>query len=1313
MKYLFYILGLLVLLGCDSGKQSSESSFSFSPQTEDINGTRFPLEDQPSPHTFPRPAMKVKKAALPETIPFGDKLPLVVNPLIQPLSSEPARVRIGEKNLAEPVMLNLTPDSVRSVLPEVILAKDPLMRSENPFSFSFYSRPHGLPHDDINSIIFDQKGYLWISTYGAGLVRFDGNYFSHYTTEKGLTDNFILDLIADNQGRLIFGTRTGGMIIFDGEMFLVFDKNNGFPNNRIETIFEDSQGNLWIGTFGAGVLKYNGTDFTQFDTYCGLAGNVIYAITEDQEGNIWMGTRGNGVSMFDGDTFTNYTTREGLSSDFITSLNFDGNGHLWIGTDGGGISVFTGDSFIHYNQESGFPDNEITVAYEGLDNQFWFGTRKGGLIKYDGTHFTRYTEADGLVNNFITSINEDYTGKLWVGTYGGGVGSFHGNVFRHYSENEGIPETFIRAILEDSQGNLWLGMNSEGVLKLDKGSDTIQWYTQNQGMEDNRLRTLYEDKSGNIWMGFFNQGISVFDGENFSTFDNDKLLSDISVISVLEQDNGTIWIGSYGDGLFKLEDDIVTQYTSENGLSNDYLRKILEDEHGNLWIATRDGGINYFDGESFTQFTSNEGMPTNDIFDIHIDRLGTLWIGTNGAGLLMLKNGELTIFTEQHGLGSNFIYSVLEGHDGNMWFGTRWGLSLFLGRSIHIGETESYQHISNAHARGIFFKTFTRDDGFMGIGVNSRAMLQTHDQTIWIGANDLLTAFYPENIVLDTRAPYIYLSWVGLFNEKLPWSELIHNQDSVITLSNGVRVDDYSFDSVSDWYGIPENLKLTHDNNYIVFSFSGITSGITGLLRFQHKLDGLEENWSQLSQNTEAHYGNLKPGSYTFRLRAMNKEGYSSDELEFSFVITPPWWLTWWAYIIYAFLLILLATGSYFYLRNLKIKKEKKKQEELELQQKVAVAQKSVEFKQNFLANMSHEIRTPLTGVLGMADLLFKTPLDETQADYLKTLIHSGENLREIINLVLDYSKIEAGKVKLQEEIFAFDKLLANADKLFTSICRKDIVLIKDADPGLPAFVKGDYNRVFQIISNLLSNAVKFTEKGSIRIKITEEGTDQKTNELKKIKISVSDTGRGISKEDEENLFKPFFQAEQSYNRSFEGTGLGLAICRELSEILGGSIGYERNKYKGCTFWFTFLAEVKKEPSAAGKEKIPEKKTSNGSLRILLVEDKAVNQKVITLILESMNHQVSLADNGKKAIEIFKSGKFDLILMDIQMPVMDGIAATQNLRTRFSKLPPIVGLSANAFEGDREKYIRLGMDEYLTKPVKESDFENLLQKLNL
>ncbi|TVQ07759.1 MAG: hybrid sensor histidine kinase/response regulator, partial [Bacteroidetes bacterium] len=1150
-------------------------------------------------------------------------------------------------------------------------------------------------------------------TYGAGLVRFDGNYFSHYTTENGLTDNFILNLIVDSQGRLIFGTRTGGMVIFDGEMFLVFDKNNGFPNNRIESIFEDSQGNLWIGTFGAGVLKYNGIDFLQFDTSCGLAGNVIYAVTEDEQGNIWMGTRGNGISTFDGNVFTHYTTANGLSSDFITSLNFDKNGDLWIGTDGGGISVFTGDTFMNYSQEYGFPDNEITVAYTGSDNELWIGTRRSGLIKYDGTHFTQFTEKDGLVNNFITSINEDYTGKLWVGTYGGGVGSFHGNVFRHYSEREGIPEPFIRALLEDSKGNLWLGMNSLGVLKLGKDSDTLHWYTQNQGMEDNRLRTLFEDKRGNIWMGFLNHGLSVFDGENFSTFDNDKLLSDIAVVSMLEQDSGVLWIASYGDGLFKLDNDTVIQYTSENGLSNDYLRKILEDEHGNLWIATRDGGINYFDGESFTQFTRNEGMPTNDIFDIHIDRLGTLWIGTNGAGLLMYKNGELTTFTEQHGLGSNFIYSVLEGHDGNMWFGTRWGLSLFLGRSIHIGETESYQHISNAHARGIFFKTFTRDDGFMGIGVNSRAMLQAQDQTIWIGANDLLTAFYPENIVLDTKAPYIYLSWVGLFNEKIPWSELIHKQDSVVSLSNGVRVDNYSYDSVTSWYGIPENLKLAHDNNYIVFSFSGITSSITGLLRYQHKLDGLEENWSLLSQNTEAHYGNLKPGSYTFRLRAMNKEGYSSDELEFSFVIAPPWWLTWWAYLVYAFLFILLATGSYFYLRDLKIKKGKKKQEELELQQQVAVAQKSVEFKQNFLANMSHEIRTPLTGVLGMADLLFKTPLNETQADYLKTLIHSGENLREIINLVLDYSKIEAGKVKLQEEIFSIDKLLADAEKLFISICRKDIVLIKDVDSYLPVFVKSDYNRIFQIISNLLSNAVKFTEKGSIRIKVSAETSEESYKDMKKIRIAVSDTGKGISNADQTNLFKPFYQAEQSYNRAFEGTGLGLAICKELSEILGGSIGYERNKFKGSTFWFTFLAKMEKEPEAASRENIPVKKSSNESLRILLVEDKAVNQKVITLILESMNHQVSLADDGKKAIEMFKTGSFDLILMDIQMPVMDGITATQNLKSRFSKLPPIVGLSANAFEGDREKYMRLGMDEYLTKPVKESDFENLLQKLNL
>ncbi|MBW6478715.1 MAG: PAS domain S-box protein [Bacteroidales bacterium] len=379
------------------------------------------------------------------------------------------------------------------------------------------------------------------------------------------------------------------------------------------------------------------------------------------------------------------------------------------------------------------------------------------------------------------------------------------------------------------------------------------------------------------------------------------------------------------------------------------------------------------------------------------------------------------------------------------------------------------------------------------------------------------------------------------------------------------------------------------------------------------------------------------------------------------------------------------------------------------LRNEVAIANQTVLFKQNFLANMSHEIRTPLTGVLGMIEILSRTSLDEKQLDYVNTLKLSTENLREIINQILDFSKIEAGQIQLKLRNFSKHNMFENAKKLYSTICRKDITLETFLDPEIPELIEADEYRLGQVMNNLLSNAVKFTHKGKICIDAKPEKFLDNENIL--IKVSVTDTGVGIRPETMERLFQPFEQIETEDARNFDGTGLGLSICKELVTLMGGEIGVESTPGEGSTFWFTFKARKVKNVKSRKLETI--KSTDENllkDLRILFAEDKIVNQKVILILLESMGHKVTVANNGHQVLEMFEPGKFDLILMDIQMPDMDGVTATRSLRERYNKLPPIVGLSANAFEGDREKYMNHGMDDYLTKPVSSEDFEFLISK---
>ncbi|TVQ19104.1 MAG: response regulator [Bacteroidetes bacterium] len=400
--------------------------------------------------------------------------------------------------------------------------------------------------------------------------------------------------------------------------------------------------------------------------------------------------------------------------------------------------------------------------------------------------------------------------------------------------------------------------------------------------------------------------------------------------------------------------------------------------------------------------------------------------------------------------------------------------------------------------------------------------------------------------------------------------------------------------------------------------------------------------------------------------------------------------------------------------RDISDRKQAEKEEEVkeELRKKVFLAEESLRFKQNFLANMSHEMRTPLSGILGMVEILTNTRLDEQQSDYVSTIMQSGENLREIINMVLDYSKIEAGKFKLKIKPFSFSSIPENTEKLFNSICKKPIVFQHTTDPELPLFIEADKLRITQVVSNLISNAVKFTEKGSITFLAELVTKDSGSGQIE-IKITISDTGKGIAEEAIDTLFQPFSQIEDIDTRHFEGTGLGLAICREIVEMHGGRVGVQSTLDKGSSFWFTFLATEALVDQNEQKVKIKKPTEKKGNLRILLVEDKKVNQKVITLTLKNLGHQITIAEHGQKAIEIFHPDEFDLVLMDIQMPVMDGITATTLLRKKYTQLPPIVGLSANAFEGDREKYMKQGLDEYLTKPLRKEEFKEVVEKFFL
>ncbi len=358
---------------------------------------------------------------------------------------------------------------------------------------------------------------------------------------------------------------------------------------------------------------------------------------------------------------------------------------------------------------------------------------------------------------------------------------------------------------------------------------------------------------------------------------------------------------------------------------------------------------------------------------------------------------------------------------------------------------------------------------------------------------------------------------------------------------------------------------------------------------------------------------------------------------------------------------------------------------------------KASKFKQDFLANMSHEIRTPMVGVIGMIDLLFKTTnLDDLQKEYVNIIHRSSLNLLDILNQILDLSKIEAGKFQLSPQNINLKELIhQNIDLFIATAKAKEISLTLDHSKEVPETILADNNRLTQIISNLIGNAIKFTDKGSI--KISTSLLSHKNDELT-IKIEIIDSGIGISKIDQENLFSRFSQFNEASIIAGEGSGLGLTICKKLVRLMQGEMGVKSELGKGSNFWFTFKAKVSKAPVTKEDKNILGSSSQKYNLHVLLVEDSDTSILVSQQILKYLGCTVDIAKDGRNALKMFKEDVYDLILMDINLPELNGVQISNLIRKNYNKIPPIIALTSNALPGDAERFIAKGLDDYITKP---------------
>jgi len=1214
--------------------------------------------------------------------------------------------------------------------------------------FTVYSRKQGLLSSFINCIFIDKEENIWIGSEDKGVfcirkeylspvngkIKAEGkNIFVNITSTHGLAENKVKCITQDKMGNIWIGTQNNGVSCWNAkygvelitesksgklpaDLFKNYYDKNGQASNAVYSIVEDNNGYLWLGMFGGGIYCFNpyadykagNTLFAKYSFEHGLVSNYVRIIFKDRKGNLWIGTRDGGVSCIE------ITANDGLKN--VKGVKYPGN-----------ITI------TNFSVLQGLTNNNVRSISEDKTGNLWFCTGDGGISRYNGKSFINYTTKQGLANNYVRCIFEDKEGNLWFGTWKGGVSCFDRRTFVTYTINQGLASNYINSIIQDRKGNIWFASESGGVSCLQGQGEfplkeqSFTNYTSLQGLPSNNIRTLFEDSKGNIWFGTLDKGLSCFDGNSFTNYSAEQGLTHQNINSISEDKNGTLWFGSEGGGLYSFNIDKFSQSKTA----------------------------------CFNNYKATDGLSGDIIYCVHVDKKGNLWVGSDGGGISLLKKEELDILYKTGETGNkkphfisittgsaesdNVIKGIVEYKNDIMAVGTSKGLILLI-------PVEKFQKIPalTTSNNGYIVKEFNSKTGFPVKDINGNcnnhgALYCDNKGMIWAGTGSDRTALVRINlgeIMINNAPPLVVLNNIRLNNDNLCWNNLLNdkkNPDSLALINEemsnfGHKLTDaernlmkkkyrkLSFQSLRRFYFIPENLVIPYKFNNISFEYSAIDPSGALQIKYQYMLEGYDKEWSPLTDKTSASFGNIYEGTYTFKLRACNADNIWSEPVTYTFRVLPPWYRNWWMYLVYLGLLVLIVR-LYILRRDIFHKNEKEILEQKvrlrtiqlqkaneEIKENIAIVEKTAQVKQQFLANVSHEIRTPMNVIMGMLNLVKETNLNKTQSDYIETIYSASENLLNIINDILDLNKIEAGKMSLKYQTFDIIEIIGKIKKLFEETARnKGIEFNVQIKNDVDRYVKADEKRIIQIVSNLVSNAIKFTRCGSVDLKLS---VKEKEGSNIVFLIEVSDTGIGITEEDQKRLFSLFSQLDNTLTRRHEGTGLGLVISKELAELLGGEIGVKSEYNKGSTFWFTFKAMISDENNLT-KESDNSKNFSEMKfdIEVLLVEDKPVNQKVEKLILENIGCKVSVAGNGKEAVDMVTAGnKYDLIFMDIQMPVMDGVEAVNILRKQYKYLPPVIGLSANALEGDAEKYIRLGMDDYISKPFTPQQLKEKIYK---
>ncbi|MCL4704711.1 response regulator [bacterium] len=1235
--------------------------------------------------------------------------------------------------------MTIAQNIIRSFL-IVFLAYSYAYAQDAGIKFERIGREQGLTASSVLSILQDRQGFMWFGTLD-GLFRFDGYSMTAYKHDPldstSLGNNQVFVVLEDHTGTLWLGTAGGGLNRFDRttEQFTRFKHDPNNPNSLsadvVSALYEDRSGSLWVGTWaGLNKLDLDTGRITRFVHDSREASSMnsfwIRAIGEDSLGAIWAGTDG-GISRLDPETgkFThfveNWNDPYGLSSNAVNAVFRDRAGTMWIGT-WGGLDRFDHKTRRFANFRAG---GRVSSICEDRTGALWVGTQNH-LLHFDKAtnRFTRFvhdpTNPNSVSSNTIQTIYENRTGVLWIGTNNGVNRLDRGQYrFKHLMHDpddaNSLSHRSVSTIHEGPTGALWIAWKKNsvngievGLDKLDRHTGQIERIFANLGNDDVRRRSeindIYQGRSGVLWLGL-PAGLGRYDPETkqFKLFEHDPndphSLSGNFVWRIHEDQTGTLWVGINKDGpttgidRFDREQgrfsriEFVQEISSGRNQRNG-VHSISEGQSGRLWFATMNYGIFALNPGSneLIQFNHEPDNPNSLshgwVGVVHEDREGILWAAPWYGGLNKLdpETGQVTIYTEKHGLASNYITSILEDDHGRIWLTTLNGLSRFDPRSAT-------------------FKNFDYSDGLLHTKYDLwNVSTKSRTGELFFGGENGVDYVQPDSIRDNPHLPPVVFTRFVRYNSSEASGQAI--------IEKGVT-EKRRFD-------------LTHEDHTLTFEFAALNYRAPHKNQYAYKLEGFHDDWIHLGNKHEVTLTNLDPGEYTLRVKGSNNDGVWNEEGAALVInISPPWWRTGWAYTVYVTLFGLALYG----LRRFELRRT---QLQNELEKKDFEAQKLQEvdqMKSRFFADISHEFRTPLTLMLGPVEKILPAINDKERREDLRVMQRNARRLQRLVEQLLDLSRIEARRMPLRARPDDIVPKIREWVASFVSLAESKNITMNLHFPEQPLIAYFDAEKLEKIVYNLLSNAFKFTpEGGEITVAVGSSSGSSSSNGS--LELSVGDSGIGIPKDHLPHIFDRFYRASEALTGEQGGTGIGLALTKEFVELHHGEIRVESEVGKGSTFTVVLplgrehlsddevvehvadekLAEPSRQPleplhaEPAIEPDEPSATAESGRPFVLIVED---NDDMRRYLRNSLNPDFEIveAENGEAGYQVACKKTPDLIVSDVMMPIMDGFALCEKLKTdqRTSHIPVIL-LTARAGQEDKLEGLEIGADDYLTKP---------------